>query len=213
MLKNKKQNRHKKAFSILIMGTLLAFAPLQAKNDSNTEAAMAEEGIVFTIVTHQIPTSLEKSSIENSCIHVLSRNYRTYDFSIDTIIPEFHSTKSLETYAYIQNNLQRPEFQDSLFEATLVANLALHAADYFSTREALKYQGLQEGNPLMKPFVKNDMTFAAVKIGLTVSNHFAMRKIYKKNKTIGWILSIVSNLALSYVVSSNMAHINEFRNR
>jgi len=65
----------------------------------------------------------------------------------------------------------------------------------------------------MKPFVKNDLTFAAVKIGMTMTNYFVMKKLFKRNKTLAWIASIVSNMALSYVVSNNMSHIYEARNR
>ena len=47
----------------------------------------------------------------------------------------------------------------------MVAMVALNVGDFLSTSEALKYPGLAEGNPIMKPFVKNPYAFAAVKPG------------------------------------------------
>lgn len=112
---------------------------------------------------------------------------------------------------YFKNRLRKHKWENTLFDATMVAHAALNAADYFSTREALKYPGLEEGNPLMKPFVKNDLAFAAVKIGLTAGNHLLMKKIYKENKTLGWIVSLTSNLLLSYVVVHNYNLIDQAR--
>jgi hypothetical protein len=42
---------------------------------------------------------------------------------------------------------------------------ALNIADYALTREALRYGGVAEGNPMMKNIVKNTYIFAAVKRG------------------------------------------------
>jgi len=155
---------------------------------------------------------LEKSSIESASLfaYATNNNDKTYNFSVKPTTPE---TNFPETYKFVQGYRKRRRFESTLFEASLIANVALNAADYFSTREALKYEGLEEGNPLMKPFVKNDLTFAAVKIGMTMTNYFVMKKLFKRNKTLAWIASIVSNMALSYVVSNNMSHIYEARNR
>ena len=112
-----------------------------------------------------------------------------------------------------KDRFQHQKWESTLFDATLVTHALLNVADYFSTREALKYPGLREGNPLMQPFVKNDLAFAAVKIGLTTGNHFLLKNIYKKNKTLGWVVSITSNLLLSYVVAHNMELINQAGNR
>ena len=99
------------------------------------------------------------------------------------------------------------------FTASLVAMTALNVADYLSTRQALKYPGLSEGNPLMKPFVKNAALFAAVKAGTTVLSVWGMKSLFKRDKTTAWVLTTVSNLLLSYVVSNNMRLISRMRPR
>ena len=92
---------------------------------------------------------------------------------------------------------------DTMYDLSLVAYLALNVADYLSTRECLKYPGLSEGNPVMKPFVKNPYSFAAVKAGLSVVSYLTMKSLYKKSKPLAWVVSLASNMALSYAVSNN----------
>jgi len=101
----------------------------------------------------------------------------------------------------------------ALFEANLVLMVGLNVADYFSTREALKYPGLAETNPLMKPFVKSPTAFAAVKFGTTALSYLSMRAIFKKTKTMAWIMTTASNALLSYVVANNMRLIQGARAR
>jgi hypothetical protein len=210
MFKNKKLKNLKKAFFIGSIVLLLSSFPLKAENDHNSESLNLRQEMILTITANQFITPLEKPSLEASSIYADSNPPKSYDFSIKRSLPE---TKYPETYKRIQIYQKTHSFEKALFEASLIANLALNAADYFSTREALQYEGLKEGNPLMEPFVKNDMTFAAVKIGITMTNYFMMKKLFKRNKALAWIASIASNLALSYVVSSNTAHIYEARNR
>jgi len=101
----------------------------------------------------------------------------------------------------------------ALFEANLVLMVGLNVADYLSTREALKYPGLAETNPLMKPFVKSPAAFAAVKFGTTALSYLSMRAIFKKNKTMAWIMTTASNALLSYVVANNMRLVQGARAR
>ena len=82
-------------------------------------------------------------------------------------------------------------------------------ADYLSTCKALKYPGLREGNPLMKSITKNALVFAGVKLGVTVCDYLILKKIYKKNKTLGWVLTTAANVAMSYVVANNMKMIHQ----
>jgi len=84
----------------------------------------------------------------------------------------------------------------------------LNAADYFSTLEALKRPGLQEGNPLMKGIVKSPAAFAAVKIGISAFSYISLKKMYKSNRSLAWVLSLATNFAMSYVVSNNLRLIN-----
>jgi Domain of unknown function (DUF5658) len=101
-------------------------------------------------------------------------------------------------------NVQVTATGDTLFTINLGAMVALNATDYFTTRGALDDAALQEANPLMKLFVKSPIAFAAIKIGLTAVSYFALKALYKKNKPLAWIISIASNLALSYVVFNNL---------
>lgn len=110
-----------------------------------------------------------------------------------------------------KNSLTIPKLGDSLFEASLISMLALNAADYFSTKQALKYDGIYEANPFMKGIVKNDWAFAAVKIGSSIGTYYAFKGLYKKNKTLAWILNLGTNFALSYVVANNMKVLNQAR--
>ena len=97
------------------------------------------------------------------------------------------------------------KLESALFTSSLVAMTALNVADYLSTRQALKFSGLQEGNPLMKPFVKNPALFAAVKAGTTALSVWGINKMFRKgNRTTAWALTMASNFILSYVVSNNM---------
>ncbi|MBN2265774.1 MAG: hypothetical protein JW775_08175 [Candidatus Aminicenantes bacterium] len=107
----------------------------------------------------------------------------------------------------------RPGSGKALFEANLVLMVGLNIADYLSTREALKYPGLTEVNPLMKPFVKSPAAFAAVKFGTTALSYVSMKAIFKRNKTVAWVMTTASNALLSYVVANNMRLIQGARAR
>ncbi|MGB8951935.1 MAG: DUF5658 family protein [Candidatus Aminicenantales bacterium] len=120
---------------------------------------------------------------------------------------------NLSAHKYINQEVRIGKFSDSLYDVSMISLIALNVADYLSTTEALKYPGLQEGNPLMKPFIKNSYVFAAVKIGLTAFSYYNMKNLYKKNKPLAWALSIASNLALSYVVSNNYRNINRVKGK
>lgn len=101
----------------------------------------------------------------------------------------------------------------ALFDANLILMVGLNVADYFSTREALKYPGLTETNPLMKPFVKSPAAFAAIKLGTTALSYWSMKAIFKRNRTVAWIMTTASNALLSYVVANNMRLIQGARAR
>lgn len=118
---------------------------------------------------------------------------------------------NLDASKYFQRHETWDRVENSLFTTSMVTLVALNIADYLSTKEALKYGSLQEGNPIMKPFVKNDLTFAAAKIGLTVGNYYLMKKMHKNNKTLAWAVSLVSNFVMSYIVANNMKMIQKAR--
>jgi hypothetical protein len=124
------------------------------------------------------------------------------DYSRITLDPRRVSLSSAQVL--LAPRFRSSAFGDAVFEASLLSLVALNVADFLSTRECLKYPHLSEGNPFMKPFVKNEAVFAAVKGGLTVASYFGTKALYKKNKALGWIASLASNLVLSYVVSNNV---------
>lgn len=97
--------------------------------------------------------------------------------------------------------------ESTLFTASLLTFTALNIADYVSTVKALQLPGLEEGNPIMRPFTKNILLFGAVKIGLTALDFYVLNNIHKKNKTLGWVLSIAGNFVMSYIVSNNIRKI------
>ncbi len=101
----------------------------------------------------------------------------------------------------------------ALFDANLVLMVGLNVADYFSTRQALKYPGLTETNPLMKPFIKSPAAFAAFKFGTTALSYLSMKVIFKRNRTAAWVMTTASNVLLSYVVANNFRLIQGARAR
>ena len=116
-------------------------------------------------------------------------------------------------------NIVRPQgfgdgrLEKGFFTASIGAMIALNVADYITTRQALKYSGLSEGNPLMKPFVKNPYVFAAVKGGITVLSVWGMNKLFKRDRKMAWVMTTVSNFLLSYVVANNMRLVSRMRPR
>jgi len=133
------------------------------------------------------------------------------DYSHITLDPRRVSLSSAQTI--LAPSFRSRGFNDTMFEASLLSMVVLNVADFVSTKQCLKYPHLSEGNPIMKPFVKNDLVFAAVKGGLTIASYFGTKALYKKNKSLGWIASLASNLALSYVVSSNLRLLQQARAR
>jgi hypothetical protein len=121
------------------------------------------------------------------------------DYSKITLDPRLVSIGQAQ--AILGPRFRGSGFSDSMFTASLVSMVALNVADFFSTKACLKYPNLSEGNPLMKPFVKNAAVFAAVKGGLTIASFLGTKALYKHNKTLGWIVSLASNLALSLMSS------------
>lgn len=99
----------------------------------------------------------------------------------------------------------------ALFDLNLLALVSLNVADYVTTRQALKYPGLYEANPLMRPFVKSPAAFTAVKAGTTVLTYLGMKALFKRNRTAAWIMTTATNVFLSYVVSNNLQKIHQAR--
>jgi len=152
-----------------------------------------------------------KSAINTSLFTLENRESITNKNSSD-LSPETLQIKQ-NVHQYYQRRLKLEKIEKSFFTASLVSLLALNVADYISTKKALKYEGVFEGNPFLKPFANNDLAFLAVKAGLTVGNHFLMKKLYKTNKPLAWVISIAGNFFMSYVVVNNFKIIQNMNRR
>ena len=97
------------------------------------------------------------------------------------------------------------------FIAATVCTFALHAADFFSTRHALQYSRLQEGNPFMKKIVNSPLLFVGIKLGVAGLQTLLLKGLFKKNKALGWVVGTAMNVALSAVVANNLSKINKIR--
>jgi hypothetical protein len=106
-------------------------------------------------------------------------------------------------HRYLNQGFRAAQFGDTAFDVNLIAMVALNVADYLSTSQAMKYPGLAEGNPLLKPFVKSPAAFAAVKIGMTAASYLSFKALYRTSKPLAWLASTVANFALGYAVSNN----------
>jgi hypothetical protein len=91
----------------------------------------------------------------------------------------------------------------AFFSATLVSLVALHAADYYLTVQALKYPQCREGNPLMQAVVKNEYVFAAVKLGISYLSVRYLGSLRKHNPVLAWAATTLANGLLSYAVVNN----------
>ena len=56
----------------------------------------------------------------------------------------------------------------------------------------------------MKGLVKSPLLFAGVKLGVSAISIFLLDRIYQKNKTLGWIMTTITNSVMGYVVANNM---------
>ena len=134
----------------------------------------------------------------------ITNNHRCSQVQIDTAQQKKTELKSqiLEKYPEKSNRAE-----NSFFTATLVSFTALNIADYLTTIKALQIPGLEEGNPVLRPFTKNIYLFTAVKVGMTALDFYILKSVHRKNKTLGWVLSIGSNLAMSYILAHNLRKI------
>ncbi|MGD0782999.1 MAG: DUF5658 family protein, partial [Candidatus Aminicenantales bacterium] len=106
-------------------------------------------------------------------------------------------------HRYLNRGIRAGNFADAAFNVNLIAMIALNVGDYLSTTQAMKYPGLAEGNPLMKPFVKSPIAFAGVKLGITAATYFGFKALYKTSKPMAWLASTAANFFLGYCVSNN----------
>ncbi len=123
------------------------------------------------------------------------------------------AAKNLNPDIQLPPSFKPNRFEQTAFTTSLVTLTALNITDVVTTLQALKYDGLTEGNPVMKPFVKNVYLFTAVKLGITALNYYFLKKLHKRNKTVAWVISMTANLVMSYVIANNIRMIQDARSR
>lgn len=101
--------------------------------------------------------------------------------------------------------------ENSLFITSLVSFAGLNVADYFLTREALKYPGAGETNPLLSPIVHNAALFALVKAGYIALNTVGGLSFHENDKPMAWAVSVATNLLAALAVSHNVSQIHKLK--
>jgi len=201
---NKNNYPGRKGFTILfVWGFIMcsAFPGSTAEKKLENEPSLLQvdtfkfESIPFRLaITEQKYKNINPLfTLTNNPLHTPSQNF-----------PSQQKNKELPSQILKEEPKKSKRTENSLFTASLLTLTALNIADYVSTVKALQLPGLKEGNPIMRPFTKNILLFSAVKIGLTALDFYLLKNIYKKNKLLGWVLSISGNLAMSYIVSNNI---------
>ncbi|MFC2166121.1 DUF5658 family protein [Acidobacteriota bacterium] len=192
----KRESAHQtlKIFTIFFCLMISLFFPLSAeeKTDSHTKELSTRPSSYFSLAQ-----LIEKTP---------------YSFEIQP----FHlkdEGQDLKSEIQLLPPLKRNRFEQTAYTTSLMTLTALNIADVVTTMQALKYDGLTEGNPVMKPFAHNVYLFTAVKLGVTAFNYYLLKKLHKKNKTVAWVLSMAANLVMSYVVAHNIRMIQDARAR
>jgi hypothetical protein len=170
-------------------------------------AACAESDLILVLLETPLPAASVSSlqALDLIPAPTPAIQDRSFPFIVCTASPAYSWQK------FASPSIKASDLGDSLYNASLISLVALNAADYFSTLEALKSPGVEEQNPMLKSVVKDPYVFAAVKIGLTSLACYSLKMLYKKNKPLAWALSIASNLACSYIVSDNFRIIKRCR--
>jgi hypothetical protein len=196
---NKKNHPVQKGLTILfVWGFILCSAfpgSTAEKKHKNEPSLLQVDTLDFETIAFRL-APLPLFTLTNNTLHAPNQNF-----------PSQQKNKELPSQILKEEPKKSKRTENSLFTASLLTLTALNIADYVSTVKALQLPGLKEGNPIMRPFTKNILLFSAVKIGLTTLDFCLLKNIYKKNKTLGWILSIAGNFAMSYIVSNNIRKI------
>lgn len=201
-----KKNRKGSLKAILLITTLalLFYLPLKAEDeDHNRDRILIKSVKPKNNMNDIFLMPLELKSFEYSeLLQNAIIEYKSYStrLSFTRILDESHPALKKDSHKRIN---PKP-IENSLFTTSLVTLVALNAGDFYTTNKALKYKGLREANPLLRPFTKNTLVFATVKFGMTAINYHLLKKLHEKNKTLAWAVSIVSNFALGYIVINNI---------
>lgn len=166
------------------------------------------KNILVTVLLLILAVSVGADEIGKASLTVLSVEDSTPTHSAPQSI-SFRPSFTPRSFSITPHN--RQSISDIAFTTSLISLTALNIADYFSTRRALKFPGLSEGHPFMAPFVKNELLLTGFKFGITALDYFLIRKIYKENKALGWVISAAANVVMGFIVSNNMRLINQAR--
>ncbi|NIM89696.1 MAG: hypothetical protein GTO17_01970 [Candidatus Aminicenantes bacterium] len=184
----------------------LLFLPLRAdESESKENLVVKEEAQVKgkAIELNSSPPE-KKSSISLKSFQLTEKGIKPYKIKLD------FSPQQIDINPGSHRFVKKPKESSSiLYTSSLITLTCLNIADYCTTVKALKYKSLDETNPLMKPFTKSTLLYTTVKLGLTAYNYYFLNKLYKKDKTLAWAVSLVANFALSYVVANNLKNIQE----
>lgn len=213
-MRKKQDFKEKKRILITVLFFTVVFAavlslPLkgeerETKADSNSSESIKTENAV---ILKEFTLLQLKSSINFDLSKPVSKESKPSELKNNFSI--IKTDTPLDVYNRLNKRIKSERLQRSLFNTTLITSAILNVADFVTTVKGLKYESLQEVNPLAKPLVKNPYVFALAKLGITALNYQLMKVIYKKNKKLAWVLSAVSNLALSYVVLNNIRMIQK----
>jgi hypothetical protein len=206
--------KKEKSIMFTSLSVLIFFCTIHAESTEFILPTSLPQNYSLGISFHSVLTVSYETKLPPQILSRLSFFQREQNFESQEIMPEIKDISSLPSrQKLLEKHSRTGSFENSLFQTSLITFIALNIADYYSTREALKYPGLGEGNPLLKPFVKDPYIFATFKFGLTALNYISMKAIYKKNKKLAWVITTLSNFALSYVVINNFRLIQKVKNR
>lgn len=101
--------------------------------------------------------------------------------------------------------------KNASFTRSLVALTLFNIADYVTTLKALRYDTLQEANPVLRPIVNSPYIFTTLKLGTTVLTSMLLVKLHGRNPRLATVAGSLLSLGLSYIVFRNLDFIEEAR--
>jgi len=200
---NKKGKKTLKGLLLAItISALFLYTPLKAEEEElQTSQAVSKSITIENIIDTTISSSKTKSILNSESDLQLSKEQKLHSTGFNLSRKQRQSYPELKKITNKHNTLNKIE--SSLYTTSLITLVAFNVMDFYTTTKALKYKGLREANPVMAPITKNTYLFAAVKLGITTLNFYLLKKVHKNNKTLAWVLSIASNLIVSYAVINN----------
>ena len=212
--KMKTGNEYRLGFlkTIIIGAMIAAFvtnAPMIAseKTGSNNEVFSADISFETVIIDSGFTPPAPRTAIASMEFNLKETEITSNSRSL-TLSPK---KLNLQSYSISSQDISFTPRQkgNAGFTAALASTVLLHAADYFSTVKALKFSTLEEGNPFMKKIASNNLLFGAIKLGVAGLQVTLLKGLYKKNKTLAWIVGTAMNVALSSVVANNLSKIQK----